>query len=47
MHRKHLACVGCRELGSPKAELETKIRGKVIYWEAIPGKARRAGREGS
>lgn len=47
MHRKRLACVGCRELGSPEAELETKIRGKVICWEAIPGKARRAGREGS
>lgn len=47
MHRTRLACVGCRELGSPEAELETQIRGKVIYWEAIPGKARRAGREGS
>lgn len=40
MHRKCLACAWCRELGPPETEPETRIHGKVSYWEANPEKAR-------
>lgn len=40
MHRKCLACVLCRELGSLETEPEMKIHGRVIYWKAILRKAR-------
>lgn len=37
---KCFACAWYRVLGSPEAAPETRIHGKVIYWEAIPGEAR-------
>lgn len=44
MHRKYLACAWCRELGSPEAEPETRIHGKVIIGRPSQEKPEESGR---